>query len=394
VRKIYKKFKSALARTFILLVSIVTYVFKYKRYNAVGLVKKGFEDHTAQIKINNGGYSQIFDRLIGAYHKSKEAQKEVERPYKISRMWQDMIDGQFADLVSALRAGDSTRLRSLLENFQRERFAFSSGGSASDYHSMRENRLFRYEFINAWYKYYNIYKDLIDERPRLSYPLIGNPAGMYYDEQIIPTESIRYQYYASEIKSLLCDLERPVICEIGGGLGGQAYKIISSLEHPATFILLDIPEMIVVSSYFLMAALPDKKVLLYGENTSDTGNPSQYDIIVLPHFALPQVQEQSVDLFFNSNSFSEMNSTSAKEYLRQIERSCRRYLMHINHNAEFVWNNNGEKTTNIRASDLIPDPNCFKRIYQHLRVFSKIDDRIFYYRKNVRHFAFLYERYC
>ncbi|MDD5458727.1 MAG: putative sugar O-methyltransferase [Phycisphaerae bacterium] len=371
---------------------MLIYLLKYRKFHADESMKKGFEDHRSDIDTNGTEYAAIFERLLPAYNKAKQQQKNVDCVYQIGPLWQKMIEDQFTDLIEASSSSDTTKLRALLENFQREKFTFSSGGSAGDFHSLQNNRLYKYQFINGWYKYYDIYNDLCNDHPELTYPLYGNPAGLYYNGQVIPTEAIRYHYYATEIQSLLRDVDNPVICEIGGGLGGQAYKVISSLNKPATYILLDIPEMLIVSSYFLLAALPNKKILLYGENTCNSTEFSQYDVVLLPHFMLNQMQNESVDLFFNSNSLSEMTCDTAQEYIRQIERICRKYFMHINHNVKFAWRENGNEATNMRATDMIPDPKKFKRIYQHLRAFSKIDDKIFYYRKKAKHFTFLYEK--
>jgi hypothetical protein len=236
-----------------------------------------------------------------------------------------------------------------------------------------------------------VYRDLAgQENPGLEFPAIGNPAGMPVANQIIPTEAIPYHYYALEIASVVRDIRAPVICEIGGGLGGQAYKTISAIGRRMQYILLDIPEVLVVSSYFLMTAFPEKKVLLFGETPDNT---VVYDLVLMPHFCFPELGSDSVDLVFNSNSLSEMRADTAGEYLKQIGRVCRRYFMHINHNVRFVWREDGIETTNMRAIDMVPDVSRFKKVYQHSRAFFKIDDQIFYWRHGARHFAFLYERF-
>lgn len=187
-------------------------------------------------------------------------------------------------------------------------------------------------------------------------------------------------------------MKNPIICEIGGGLGGQAYKILSNSDRDLTYILLDIPEMLVISSYFLMAALPEKRFLLYGEGPLDSSKLDQYDVIIMPNFMLPLLGDETVDLFFNACSFSEMDSVTVKEYIRQIERICRKYFMHINHNAKFVWYDNGKEIVNMTGSEIRPDPVRFKKIYQHPRLFALLEDKLFYYYQKVGHFAFLYER--
>ena len=154
---------------------------------------------------------------------------------------------------------------------------------------------------------------------------------------------------------------------------------------------MDIPEVLVLSSYFLMAAFPQKKFLLYKEGQQDFSKLEQYDVILMPNFVLPQLGGETVDLFFNQASFSEMDSTTVEEYLHQVERICRRYLMHINHNTKFEFKVDGVETHNMPCNQVIPSPNRFKRIYRHPWMFNKKPEEI-RHRGVERYIAFLYER--
>ncbi len=81
--------------------------------------------------------------------------------------------------------------------------------------------------------------------------------------------------------------------------------------------------------------------------------------------------DSSVDLCYNSCSFSEMDSTASREYLAIIERICRKYFMHENHDTEFRFNNaDGSMSVSIIGSNLIPDPARFKRIFKKPRVYD------------------------
>jgi hypothetical protein len=374
------------------LLSIAIYILKYRKFKAKSAIKKGFEDHRASVATDDIRYISIFKRLVDSYNKAKEEQVNVAQPYQVGRMWQGYLDENCRDLIAALRDRNTVKLQALLENFDREWFTYGLGG-ATNYFKMKWNPLHRYEFVNTWYKYLNIYKELAGEHAQLTYPLVGNPAGMYCDGQVIPVEAIRFHYHATEILSLLRDVNNAVICEIGGGLGGQAYKVLSNSERPITYILLDIPEMLAVSSYFLMAALPEKRFLLYGEGSLDSGKLVQYDVILMPNFMLPQLSYETVDLFFNSCSFSEMDRVTVEEYIRQIQRTCRRYFMHINHNAKFVWHDQKKEIVNMPSTEIILDPGRFKKLYQHPGLFARLDDIMgLYWYYKAKYIAFLYER--
>ena len=395
LKKAYSKVKAfrLLGPTELCIYSILIYIFKYRKYKAIPLVKKGFEDHKSSVARDDPSYRAIFKRLVDSYNKAKAQQENIGEPYHAGKLWQRFLDLYFDNLVTSLRDKNTVILQALLENFHREMFTVNLGDF--DYSAMKKNPLYKYQYVNTWYQYYNVYKEVTSGHPQLTYPLVGNPAGLYYDGQIIPIATIRYHYYAMEILSLLRDVDNPVVCDIGSGSGGQCYKILSNSVRDITCILLDIPEVLVIASYFLIAALPEKRILLYGEGGRDhldSGKLEQYDIILMPNFMLPELASESVDLFFNACSFSEMDSETVREYIRQIERICTKYFMHINHTAKFVWYENGKKVVNMPANQIRPDPNRFKKIYQHPRVFSRLEDEILAYNYKARHFAYLYER--
>jgi hypothetical protein len=240
----------------------------------------------------------------------------------------------------------------------------------------------------VWNDYYNKLK-LFDYDPnKIITPLIGNPTGVLYNNNIISIDTLRNAYHAYEMYHLLMDVPKAKIVEIGGGCGSQAYQMIQMENNNISkYYIFDIPEVIAISSYFLLSALPHKKILLYGEINDKENINDQYDLILLPHFEIEKLKDSSVDLFFNSCSFSEMDSDSASKYLEVIERSCRKYFYHNNHDQAHRYRNpNGTISTNIIGSKLIPNQNLFKRIYKKPRIHGLPED------KKIPHFEYLYER--
>lgn len=372
--------------------SSLVYIFKYRKFKAISMVKKGFEDHRSQANVSSASEVIIIERLIKAYNEAKETQKGVSRPYQVGHMWQEILDNDFHQLSSTFSNNDFEKARTLLENFNREVCSSKMGGGYDCYYRMKNVPLFKYQFINTWYEFCNVYEELTGNGPELIYPLVGNPVGLFYDEQVVPYDAIEYRYYAGEIQRLLNDIDNPIICEIGSGIGNQAYSVLANSERKMTYVLLDIPEVLVLASYFLMLALPDKKVLLYGEAPLDSNTLHQYDIILMPNFVLSELKNKSIDLVFNSCSLSEMDSVTSEEYVHQIERICLKYFMHVNHTARFTWQEEGRTITNIPADKIEPDRSRFRLIYQKPRRFALLQDKVFYWRSKSNHFAFLYQR--
>lgn len=371
---------------------VVKYFYKYRKFKAVTMFKRGFSDHRHEVQETSEDYMHIFSRLCEAFIKAKDEQQDIEEPYRLSPLWQQVIDERSIYLADALRKKDIPRLKDLLENFHRADFVRGSGECSGDYFAARRIPLYKYQYIDTWYRYHDIYNSIASENDQFTYPKLGNPVGLYHQGQVIPIEAIRFRYYASEIISLLQDVDNPVVCEIGGGVGGQAYSILANFKHDITYILFDIPEVLIVASYFLMATLPDKKFLLYGEAPLDHECLKQYDIVLMPNFILPRLEDESADLVFNANSFSEMSRETVTEYISHIERICRKYFMHVNHTARFKWHSDGKIIENMPADQIAPADERFKRIYQHPRVFARLEDKLFYRYHKAKHFAFLYER--
>ena len=113
---------------------------------------------------------------------------------------------------------------------------------------MQSIPFYRYQYAYTWYKYYQIYSSISNGKTHITFPNVGNPLGLYHEGNVISTQTIRYHYYATEIQSLLRDRTHPVICEIGGGLGGLAHATLSRSNSRVTYLVLDIPEMLVMSS--------------------------------------------------------------------------------------------------------------------------------------------------
>jgi len=152
------------------------------------------------------------------------------------------------------------------------------------------------------------------------------------------------------------------------------------------YLLFDIPEVATLSSYMMLSAFPNKKIRLFGEGPISVSD-NNYDIGIFPHYSISELRELSVDLFYNSCSFSEMDEKSSTEYLSVINKCCRKYFMHDNHDTAFKFRNpDGSTSLNVIGSMLIPNPALFKRIYKKPRVHGLPEDRSFV------HFEYLYEK--
>jgi putative sugar O-methyltransferase len=351
-------------------------------------LKDGFGDaRNAYLPPPDGNDRELVRRIKAAYSKAKLAQKNAPKCFDVKGLWAEWIRVNYGDLLSALAEDDPTRALSYLRNFCREPFAVGTGASFDDLKRVKCSLLGKYYVASTWCRYRDKLKDSGYDMSRLNFPHIGNPAGFVLNGDIIPTETLRHAYNAHYICELLCDVANPVIVEIGGGFGDQAYQVITHARDDGTpvakYFDFDIPEVLLVASYFLLKAFPDRRICLYGEGDVS----GDHEIVLLPHFAIDDLPDSSADLVLNTHSFSEMDEACARHYLEVTNRICRKYFHHINHEQQFSYRHkDGSIISNLIGSRMIPDRQKFKRLYKCPRVMKLPEDEL------LDSFAYLYER--
>ena len=347
-------------------------------------ITDGFADHH-QEKDHHRSNPEHLRRIIAAYKASKQAQGQATLPFEIRGLWAEWISVNYKRLITALEAEDLTGLSRLLENLFREQFTIGTGGYDNylRYRSPLGSLYIKY----VWSRYRDKLLSLDFDPQKIDFPNVGNQTGILLDGKVISIETLRHAYHAVEMSELLRDVPKAIIVEIGGGLGGQAYQAVQMSKQVSKYLVFDIPEVAAISSFFFLSAFPNRRVRLFGEGSVSIDSCEEYDVAVFPHFAITQLPNSSVDLFYNSCSFSEMDRVSSIEYLSIIERACRKYFMHDNHDAVFEFRNPDSSTSlNVIGSKLIPNPSLFKRIYKKPRVHGLPEDRSFV------HFEYLYEK--
>ena len=109
------------------------------------------------------------------------------------------------------------------------------------------------------------------------------------------------------------------ICEIGGGYGSLAQKIRS--KHACKYVLIDLPEANLLSSYYLSKHFPNLKFLLCDEirgKSVDKKQIEKYDFIIIPPWY--KIEEDiKIDLFINTRSMMEMNFGVIQKYFDFIQ---------------------------------------------------------------------------
>jgi putative sugar O-methyltransferase len=339
---------------------------------------EGFADHRKSPQ-HLTATDESLKRIIAAYKAAKEKQEEAPTAFQVRGLWAEGIAVNFGKLIEALKSEDIAALREILDNFNREEFAIGTGAGYDDYVKYTNSPMSGVYLKSVWCGYRDLLYSLDVDLSQVSYPMIGNPVGVKLDGALIPIETLRHAYNGKAISTLLRNVPEPVVLEIGGGLGGQAYQAIRLAEQPISkYLLFDIPEVLAVCSYFILTAFPDMKVRLFGEGKVSADKSEDYSIGLFPHFTIDSVEDMSVDMVFNSNSFSEMDGHTSGTYLSIVNRVCRKYFMHINHEVTLQFHYpDGTKSVNLIGSKMVPDREHFKRLYKRPRIFMRPEDKPF-----------------
>jgi hypothetical protein len=166
-------------------------------------------------------------------------------------------------------------------------------------------------------------------------------------------------YTAWLMRGLLPKGQATSVCEIGGGVGRVAYWATRLGLNEYT--LLDLPHINVLQGFFLLKALPDANICLYGESDNHAAQAGA-SIRVMPGYICRDGRHKSFDLVLNQDSFPEIHADIVVDYLRWIKVSATSFLS-INHESQ---PNAGSGTLQNNVSDLIAGVGGFSRESRHL----------------------------
>ena len=153
-----------------------------------------------------------------------------------------------------------------------------------------------------------------------------------------------------------------IILEIGAGYACLLAKLKKNYCD-AKIICIDLPEALVLQSYYLYKNFPDKKFFLYEDfkklNSPKNLDFSTHDFYLLPPWILEQLfLENKIDLIINIDSMMEMRKKMISEYFNFIHSS-------ISDDGIFYNVNKYEKDKSgdiVRISEY-PYNKCWKVLY-------------------------------
>ena len=266
------------------------------------------------------GHGSIVQRVCGLFQAAKRDQSDAAELYQVRGEWESYV-GERQSLYKSLLDDEVDQALSMLQAFWRNEL----GPIVKEYATYEQLTACEAEsverFSNGVVRNYLVWREIFHESPDvLSVPPVGDPWGYMIEDQLVVPKATRYHAHAHKVAELVGDSDRPVVGELGAGYGGTAYYLLR--DNPRiTYVDFDIPETLALAAYYLLCCFPESDIYLYGEAPIpvDPGS-QQYRALLLPNYALPQMNDRSINLFLNAFSLSEMPFSVLEEYVLQIQR--------------------------------------------------------------------------
>jgi hypothetical protein len=178
----------------------------------------------------------------------------------------------------------------------------------------------------------NGYTDLLARYPS---PTIGNPHNFHYQGHCYTHRWFKHIYSLGLLREILDD-------RLGGGFTavdiGSAYGIFSSLlqqEHPGSHhVLVDLPEQLLLASYFLRLYRPDARIAgireLLDEKTITRELIEDFDFVLMPPEFYERLAPHSIDLVSSFAALGELKRSYFDYYLNAPAFQTARFLATAN----------------------------------------------------------------
>lgn len=154
---------------------------------------------------------------------------------------------------------------------------------------------------------------------------VGNPKYYSIGNVDLNHHEVSMFYSFKKISSYIKDNHR-IVCEIGGGFGSLASKLKKKFDN-LCIIIIDLPEAIILQSYYLLKLYPEKKFCFYNDFvklTPDELKKNNYDFIIIPPWTKQKIINLfKIDYFINTHSFQEMDKEIVNDYFQFINKTIR-----------------------------------------------------------------------
>lgn len=316
--------------------SDIDYEELYKKGDNGLLYPKSPMINSKNITIEDSFYGKITDSFILAYTHNSESKD-------ITSEW-DRISTEFREIFFDK---NNKIIKENLENFR---------GNPEIYRKIFNNQYTYIEKENGYIKSYLTAIDLVLEYHRFAEKIdkevlasvsessAGGYKAINYRGKKISEQLLQNLVVANDIvKYVPFSMERRnIVLDIGVGFGGST-RIMSYYTPNTTQILLDLPETLVLTAYYLKYNFPNKKIALLEDIYPYLNNLDEviekYDFIIIPPFVLDYIEDKSIDLVINASSLAFMSEEYLNYYLKETSRVLKNggYFYSLNTTEDSKW---------------------------------------------------------
>ena len=329
---------------------------------------------------------EIATRVLNAWHKASQRNSAVPI-HSVDDVWDGLARHYHGELLTILQKKDPSGLAEYLCNMSRHGATVGIIQGATQFRKMSTSRHYRNwiglvildrlvalaEMVGVlrvenpeqgrWGE--NLYEDIDELIGKLQAKLgieitlpeiegclfgIDSKSGRLHFHDLIAL------YAACRIRAITNQRKTASICEIGGGVGRVTYYCAKF--GIGNYVVYDLPLVNVLQGYFLIRAMPEARVVLYGEEMP----AEEHAIRILPGWVLADSPPKAFDLVLNQDSFPEIDRSTVRQYLREISRTTRSHFLSINHEAASPTAASGFR--HLVVADVVEEVGGFERLYR------------------------------
>jgi len=314
----------------------VDYKALYKHGKREILYPKSPMVNSEKIEIEDAFYEKISKSFLLAYSHDSNTKD-------ITNEW-DRISTEFRELFFDK---NNKIIKKNLENFRGDPKIYSKIFNNQYTYISKEdgytkNYLDAIDLVLEYHRFANkIDKEILAS---VSESRAGNYLAINYRGKKISEQLLQNLVVANDIiKHVPFSTERRnIVLDIGVGFGGSS-RILSYYTPNTTQILLDLPETLFLTAYYLRYNFPNKKIALladiypYLDNLDEV--IAEYDFIIIPPFVLDYIKDKSIDLVINASSLAFMSEEYLTYYLEQNRRVLKDggYFYSLNTTEDSEW---------------------------------------------------------
>ena len=293
---------------------------------------------------------RIADRLIKAYHKSLEDEKHSPMRREGEDLWTGLLRNELPDLMQSIDGRDPESLAQFLMTFGQSYVWFGGITTCVDgYNKNLDHKQIAITYLDKlvclaealgvlrvespengpWGE--NLFANtatlvsLIEEELGIQ---ISAPLGIIHTDGLDTQKGIFHYRHINSLYSAIrvarLSKAGSSVCEIGGGLGMTAmYAQRLGIQR---YTILDLPITCLLAGHYLLHAVGEDKVALYGEDRTACAG-----IELLPYWECTSLPSKSIGLVLNQDSLPEIADNLIMEYLKQVKRISNDVFLSINH---------------------------------------------------------------